>query len=238
MALGADGGCRSVAGNDSCVVGKCQQAGVYRVDDLFGVAAGKVGAADAAGKECVACNDHFERKKVEANGALGVAGCVQDLGGIVVESDVPAVEEAFVGRGGFGGLDAEPGGLGGHHLEQGQIVLVEVDGGSCEALELERATDVVNVGVRHENLLELEAEGREAAVNAGDFVAGVDDDGFGGAFVAHDGAVALQGADGERLEDHVFIVEGCWLVRRGVGFGAGKKMQVPRLPALRFGRSG
>ena len=74
-------------------------------------------------------------------------------------------------------------------------------------LELERAADVVDVGVRDENLLERQAERCQAAVNAGDFVAGVDDDGLGGVLVAQDGAVALQRADGKCLEDHCVIVE-------------------------------
>ena len=60
--------------------------------------------------------------------------------------------------------------------------------------------------VSDENLLELEAELGEPAVNAADFVAGIDDDGLAGLFVAEDGAVALQRADGEGLKDHAFIV--------------------------------
>ena len=53
-----------------------------------------------------------------------------------------------------------------HHFEQRQVVFVEEDGRAGEALELERAADVVDVGVGDENLLELEAEFGEAAVNA------------------------------------------------------------------------
>ena len=103
-------------------------------------------------------------------------------------------------------MDTDPGGLVGHHLEQGKVVFVEKDGGAGEGLEFERATDVVDVGVGDENLLELEAEGGEAAVDAGDLVAGIDDDGFAGFLVAQDGAVALERADGKGLEDHGFIV--------------------------------
>ena len=79
-AFGADGGGWSVAGNDPGFVGEGQQAGVDGVDDLLEVAAGQVGAADAAGKERVAGEDHLERSEVKADGALGVAGGVQDLG--------------------------------------------------------------------------------------------------------------------------------------------------------------
>ena len=65
---------------------------------------------------------------------------------------------------------------------------------------------MVDVGVGDENLLELEAERGEAAVNAADLVAGIDDDGLAGLLVAKDGAVALQRADGKGFEDHGSIL--------------------------------
>jgi len=65
---------------------------------------------------------------------------------------------------------------------------------------------VVDVGVGDEDLLELEAECVEAASDAVDVVAGVDDDGFASFLVAQDGAVALKRADGEGFEDHEFIL--------------------------------
>jgi len=45
---------------------------------------------------------------------------------------------------------------------------------------------VVNVGVGDENLLELEAKFGEAAMDAADLVAGIDDDGLAGGFVAEE----------------------------------------------------
>ena len=70
---------------------------------------------------------------------------------------------------------------------------------------------MVDVGVGDEDLLEGETEGGEAAMDAADFVAGIDDDGFAGGLVGKDGAVALQRADGKGLENHEFIVErSCW----------------------------
>ena len=58
---------------------------------------------------------------------------------------------------------------------------------------------MVDVGVGDENLLELEAELGEAAVDAADFVAGIDDDGLAGLFVAQEGAVALPAGRRERF---------------------------------------
>ncbi len=198
----ADGGCRTVAGEDMGFIGEGQQTGVDRVDDLAGVAAGQVGAADASGKKRIAGDEHLERGKVEADRALGMAGGVEDLGGVTIEAHELAVGERGIGRGGFRGWHAEPCGLGGHHFEQGQIAFVEEYGRAREALELERSAYVVDVGVGDENLLELEVEFGEAALDAGDFVAGIDNDGFAGFLVAEDGAVAGERADGEGFQDH------------------------------------
>ncbi len=184
-------------------------------DDLGGIASGQVSATDAAGKERVAGDEQFERGKVEADGALRVSGRVQYRGGVVLEADTAAVDQAAVGGSGFRGLDAQPGGLGFNHFEQRQVVFVEEDGRARQALEAERASHVVNVGVGDENLLEGEAKFSEAAMNAADLVAGVDDDGFAGLLVAEQGAVAGQHAYGKGFEDHGLIVEG--FVRGGTG---------------------
>ena len=66
---------------------------------------------------------------------------------------------------------------------------------------------MVNVRVGDEDLLEGEAEGGEAAMDAADFITGVDDDGFAGFLVAEQCAIALERADGEGLKDHGFIVD-------------------------------
>ena len=97
-ALCADGGRGAVAGQNLGFVGQSQQAGLDGVDDLAGVAAGQVGAADAAGKERVAGDEQLERGKVEADRALGVAGRVEHLGGIAFQADDQAVGQALVGR--------------------------------------------------------------------------------------------------------------------------------------------
>jgi len=144
---------------------------------------------------------------VEADGALGVAGGVDDLGRILVKTDALAFGEAFIGRGGFRGGDTDPRSLILHHCQQGQVVLIEQDGCASEALEAKRSADMINVGVGDENLLEFEAQFSEAAMDAGDLVAGIDDDCLASGFVTQKSAVALQWADGKGLEDHKSIVE-------------------------------
>ena len=199
FALAGDGGGWAVAGEHFGFIGQGQQAGLDGVDDLAGVAAGQVSAADAAGKESVAGDEQLEWREMEADGALGVAGGVEDLGREGFQADDEAVGEILVGRGGFRGGRAEPAGLSVHYLELGQVVLVHEDGCAGEALELEGAAYVVNVAVGDEDLLELEAELSEAALDAADLFAGIDDDGFAGFLVAEDGAVALEWTDGEGL---------------------------------------
>ena len=66
---------------------------------------------------------------------------------------------------------------------------------------------MVDVGVGDENLLELEAELGEAAVDAAHLVAGIDDDGLVGLFIAQNRAVAGQRTDRKGLKDHASIVE-------------------------------
>jgi hypothetical protein len=206
LPFGADSGCGAVAGQDPGVAGQGQEPGFDGLDDLARVAAGEIGTADAAGKQSIAGDDHLERLEMKTNRTLGVTRCVQHFSGVAIETDPQAIGEAYVGSGHIRRGNADPRGLLLHHLEKREIVFVEKDGSSGEVLQLERAADVVDVAVRDQDLLELEAKVSEAAVNSADFIAGIDDDGFGGILVAKQGAVALQGADDERLENHEDIL--------------------------------
>ena len=61
---------------------------------------------------------------------------------------------------------------------------------------------MVDVGVGNQNLFEFQAQFGEAAVNSVDLVAGIDDDGLMGFFVAQQSAVACEWPDGKGLKDH------------------------------------
>ena len=111
-----------------CLVRQRQQAGVNRVDDLIVVTAWQVGSPDAAGKERVPGNQQLERRKVEADGALRVAGRVQDLRRISGKSHSHAVGKALVGRRGLRRLYPQPIGLLLHECELLQVAFVQVDG--------------------------------------------------------------------------------------------------------------
>ncbi len=183
-----------------------EEAVVDGLEELFCVAAGEVGAAYGAGEEGVAGDQEFLVGEVEAGAALGVAGGVEDGGGEAGDRDGLVVGEVGVGWGDLGGGDAEPAGLEVHHLDQGQVELVVEDGGSGEALELLGSGDVVDVGVGDYDLLEGELVAGEGGDDAGDVVAGIDDDGLVGGFVAEDGAVALERAYYEDFVDHGIIL--------------------------------
>src|SRR6266851_678125 len=149
-------------------------------------------------------------REVETDGAFGVSGGVEDGAGEAPstalragsDNDEFAVVEGVVGVGDDGSGNAEPGGLNVHHFDQGQVVLVVEDGGAGELFEAVSAGDVVDVGVGDDDLLDGEVVLGEEGEDAGDVVAGVDDDGFAGGFIAEDGAVALEEAYGEGFEDH------------------------------------
>ena len=129
-----------------------------RVDELVEVSSRQVGPADASGEERVPRHHNFERRKVQADGALRMTRRVEDLCWIAIQPHLPAVRQRFVRRCGFRRLNAEPGRLLRHHREQRQIALVEVDGRAGQRLELERAADVVNVPMGNKDLLQFEPE--------------------------------------------------------------------------------
>ena len=66
---------------------------------------------------------------------------------------------------------------------------------------------MVDVGVGDDDLFDLQIVFADQGEDVFDFVTGVDDHGFVGGFVADDGAVALQRADGEDFVDHFYIVD-------------------------------
>lgn len=197
-----------MTGNHLGLVRQFEQARVDRFDDLFGVSAGKVGAANASGEECVPGDDHFQGSEMEAHRSLRVARGINHLRGIVFESHGLAVDEAFIGGRDFRGGDADPSGLLVHHLEKGKVILVQKNGGTGQSFELQGSADMVDMGVGDEDLAQLEAKLAQPSVNATNLVSRIDHNCFACDLVPKKRAVALERADREGLEDHAFILEG------------------------------
>jgi hypothetical protein len=195
----------AVSRNYGDFVGESEQALVDGVQELVGVASGKVGAADGAGEESVPGEEEFLVGKVEADGAFGVSGGVEDGTRKPGDGYALAVFEGGVGTEDGGGWDAEPFGLDVHDFDQGQVVLVVEDGCAGDLFQAVGAGDVVDVGVGDDDLLDGEVVLGEQGEDARDVVSGVDDDCFAGGLVTEDGAVALEGAYGQGFENHGFL---------------------------------
>lgn len=117
----------------------------------------------------------------EAEAALCVAGSEDRQAGDSVDGNLLTILEIDVELGKvLDGRDhkAYPGGLLIENGGEGQIGLVEGDGGACDSLELLRAGDVIEVGVGDDDLLEGEFVPGEDAENAWDVGAWIDDDCF------------------------------------------------------------
>jgi len=195
-----------VAGDDYGFIGQGQHGLVQRAHDLLHGAAGQVGAADGAGEQRVAGDQFLLRSEIQADAAFGVAGGVQDLGGVRSGSDGVSGRDAainfdFAGRG-----HSAPERLDVEHFEQGVVVLVEQDGRAGGGAEFHGSADVVNVGVGDDDLFDLEIVLADEGEDVVDVVARINDHGFAGGLVADDGAVAVQRADGEDFVDHGCIV--------------------------------
>ena len=224
LAFFADGGGGAVAGEDAGGVGEGEEARVNGIEELPGVAAGEVGAADGAGEEGVSGEEEVVVREVEAEAAGCVAGSVEDRSGesrwrgfgegsageteVVADADEAVVGGAVVGSRDLGGGDAEPARLEVHDVDHGEVELVVEDGGAGEGFEAGGAGDVVDVGVGDDDLLDGELVLREQGEDAGDVVTWIDDHGLAGGFVAEDGAVAAERAYGEDLVDHGWVL-GC-----------------------------
>jgi len=195
-----------VAGDYFGFVGEGENCVVEGAHDFLRVAAGEVGAPDGAGEENVAGDQFFFDGEVEADAAFGVAGSVEDLGGVPAGGDGvsggDAAVDFYFSRGGH----ADPLGLYVQHFQEVIIVLVEQDGRAGGGAEFHGSADVVDVSVGDDDLFDLQIVLGDYGLDVGDVVAGVDDHSFAGEFVTDDGAVALQGSDGDDFVDHGFIV--------------------------------
>src|SRR5205085_2348257 len=97
---------------------------------------------------------------------------------------------------------AKPGGLHVHHTLKFAVREVHVDWRPGCRLEFLGAANMVDVGVSDHDGGHGELVVPEDLQNAVNLVAGIDHHGLPRGFVAKDGTVALQHADGKHLVDH------------------------------------
>jgi hypothetical protein len=131
----------------------------------------------------------------------GVAGRVKDLRlvGSPME-DVAFLDEVLDGSE-RGSGDAEPMGLLIEMLVERQIGFVDEDGRAGGLVEGGEAANVVDVSVGADDGADFESVPVEDLKDGVGVVAGIHDDGFAGAGVAQDGAIAVEEADAEDFVD-------------------------------------
>ncbi len=206
LAFIADGGEFAMAGHDYGFIGQGQQRVVQRAQYFLHRSAREIGAADGAGEECVACDQLFLGREVEADAAFSVAGGVEDVSGEGSGGDGFARSDAAIDFNRAGGAHADPRSLHIEHFQQRVIILVEQDGSAGGSTEFHSSADVVDVGVGDDDLFDLETMLAHHGEDVIDLIAWVNDHSFVSGLVSDDRAVALQRADGEDFVDHGDIV--------------------------------
>src|SRR5579883_29572 len=122
------------------------------------------------------------------------------------EGEFVPIDGGRIDLDGFRGRHSEPGGLHVHHALQGLVVPIHMDRRAGGLLELLRAADVIDMRVGDHDGFDGEAVPGEDFEDERDFVAGIDHDSFARGFVAENGAVAGQHADGQNFVNHRPIV--------------------------------
>lgn len=196
-----------MAGEDGCLLGQGEELAADAVQLSLEVAAGQVGAPYAALEERVAAEKEPGAGDVERGRAGGVAGGVDEADGCLPQAKFVAVaEETLYGRHPASDGQAE---LCGHvgHLPVG-LGLVGVEDGPqpVGAMDEGKAQGVVEVGVGLEGILELQAEGCDAALQQLFLLpvphAGVHDGSLKCLFVPEQIGVLLNRIEGESLVFH------------------------------------
>ena len=195
-----------MAWDDDGFVRQSQDGVVQGAEDFLHGAAGEIGAADGASEEGVAGDELLLGGEVETDATFGVAGSVEDIGGEGSGGDGFSGGDAAVDFDFAGGGDADPLGLNVEHFEQGMVILVEQNGSPGRGAELHGSADVVDVSVSDDDLLDLKLVLLDESLDVFDVIAGVDDHGFAGGFIADNGAIAAERAYGEDFVDHRYIV--------------------------------
>ena len=175
---------------------------VQRLDDLLEGSAGKVGAADAAREQRVSGNQLVLGWKIKANAAFGVSRRVQNIRFQASSRQRIRVAGALVNLYGPGRSDANPSGLNVHHLEQRLVVLIQKNGRSGRGPQLHRSTNMVDMRVGDNNLLDFEIVFANQRQYVFDIIAGINDHPFARSLIADDRAIALQRADGDDFMNH------------------------------------
>ena len=118
------------------------------------------------------------------------------------EFQLVTIARGHVDVGLFGSLHAQPASLHFEIVVQFLILRVHMDRRAGQRFELGRAADVIDVGVRNDDRLDLELAAVEDLDDRSNVVTGIDDNRLAGSLVAKNGAVALEHANADDLVNH------------------------------------
>src|SRR5215470_11422562 len=208
-----------MSGHYDRLIRQTEDALVQGAQNLLVGSTREIRAPNAPGKQCVPGDQLLFERKVNTNASFGVAGCVDDLsfdlsGAYAIGLPNAAIDFDFPRS-----RHADPRRLHIEHLQQCIVILVQENGCPGCGAQLCRTADMIDVGVRDDDLLDLELVLVDEPENLSDVVPGIDDDGLARRLVANDGAVALQRANGKDLVDHNDIL----VVRRATEFAQQKR---------------
>ena len=217
---------------DLRIIGQRQYLRVQRVHDLLHRPARQVRASDAAGKERVPGDQLLLFRKIDADAAFRVPGCMNHVGGYFPNLQHAACADRLIYLDRPWRLHAHPRCLNVQHLQQSVVILVHQDGRARGRFELHGPAHVVNVCVCYHNLLQDKVLAAQDVEDVFHFIAGIDDHGFMRLLVADDRAVTLQRTNRKYFMDHSKVVtykiehafrsdlKYLGLRRRGFGHGA------------------
>jgi hypothetical protein len=206
LALLADRRFRTMAWNYLRLVGKDQKTVMQRAQNLPPIATRQIGTSDRSGKERISRQKKIGPGEMEADAAGGVPRGVDHLCRNARQAYLETVVGGAIWWANLRLGNSQPRGLGVHHGEQLQIVLIEKDGRPGKAPELSSSSDMVDVAMSDDDLLKCQLMLGESRQNLRNIVSGIDHNGFVRDLVSQDRAIALQRADREGFADHASIV--------------------------------
>ena len=181
---------------------------MQRFHDLPGVAAGQIGAADTAGKERIAGNEQALRLRVEAAGALRVAGSKNHPQRKARQPHHLSVGQFAVWRMHLGRLQSHPSSLRIHAVQEIKIGRMQQHRRAGQLAQSGRRAGVVQMRMGEQDLLEGQPQIGQPLRDAPSLVTRIDDNRLAALLIAHQRAIGLQRAGRKAFQDHGSIV---WL---------------------------
>lgn len=203
LALGAEGGHGSVAGNEAHIIAEGKQLFTDGMHQRVEVSLGKIGAADRALKQHVAHHGDPGDGIEEHHMSGCVAGAMENLQSLVADGDGIAVLQPAVGREAVGERKAEHPALLRQFVDpEAVLALRPFDGQVLLARQCRDAAHMVEVPVGAEDFLQRDAlfgDGGEEIIQV---AAGVDQRAPHGFFAPDKTAILLVGRDGNDQKFH------------------------------------